>query len=233
MEDHSQSIGTPWRRGHLAAFYRAVAEMLLYPEDRNNERIAADLAALADAPEEARNPLTSFLASPRASDLDEYLAVLELSPPCPLYLGSYIFDEPSSCLGAGLSSRNGYVIEVAAVYRHFGFENTGRELADFLPLMTEFLAASLERLERDGIGIRRRFVEHYFHPGLKPMRERLVQYDSPYAGLVAGLEIAIERDRTLQAADPIWVPPARVGRPPATVMSFRGRQPSALAGDTA
>ncbi len=233
MEDHSQSIGTPWRRGHLAAFYRAVAEMLLYPEDRNNERIAADLAALADAPEEARNPLTSFLASPRASDLDEYLAVLELSPPCPLYLGSYIFDEPSSCLGAGLSSRNGYVIEVAAVYRHFGFENTGRELADFLPLMTEFLAASLERLERDGIGIRRRFVEHYVHPGLKPMRERLVQYDSPYAGLVAGLEIAIERDRTLQAADPIWVPPARVGRPPATVMSFRGRQPSALAGDTA
>lgn len=214
MEDFSQSIGTPWRRGHLAAFYRAVAELLLYPEERDNERIAADLAALADAPAEARDPLATFLANPRSGDLDEYLAVLELSPPCPLYLGAYIFDEPSSCLGAGLSSRNGYVIEVAAVYRHFGFEHTGNELADFLPLMTEFLAASLDRLERDGIGIRRRFVEHYFIPGLKPLRERLVQYDSPYAGLVAGLEVAIERDRAMQAADPIWVPPARVGRPP-------------------
>jgi nitrate reductase delta subunit len=207
--------------------------LLLYPEDRNRKQIAANIAALADGPEAARSPLEVFLANPRSSDLDEYLSVLELSPPCPLYLGAYIFDEPSTCLGAGLSSRNGYVIEVAAVYRHFGFEHGGNELADFLPLMTEFLAASLERLERDGIGIRRRFVEHYVLPGLKPLRERLVQYDSPYAGLVAALEVAIEQDRALQASDPIWVPPARVGRPPATVMSFRGRQSSALAGDSA
>lgn len=226
-------VGKVWRRDHLAALYLTVAELLLYPEDRDRERIASGLAALADAPDEAREPIEAFLANPRGSDLDEYLAVLELTPPCPLYLGAYLFDEPKSCLGAGLSNRNGYMIEVAGVYRHFGFELGGKELADFIPLMAEFLATSLGQLERDRIGIRRRFVEQYFLPGLKPMRERLAKFQSPYGLLIALLEVAVEQDRVFQAADPIWAPPARVGRPPATVMSFRGRQRPALAGESA
>jgi nitrate reductase delta subunit len=185
----------------LAALYRLVAELFLYPEDRSADRTEAGRAALEQAPARLRQPIEAFLKESRAVDPDEYLAVLELSPPCPLYLGSYIFDEPKSCLGAGLSGRNGYMIELAGTYRHFGFELGSRELADFLPAMTEFLAISLEHHERDGIGLRRRFVESYYRPGLAPMREALAKYESPYGLLIAALEAAIEDDVAL-AADP-------------------------------
>jgi nitrate reductase delta subunit len=211
----------------LAALYGTVAELLLYPEDRDGGRVAEGLAALRRAPAEFAAPIQAFLRERRAADLDEYLAILELAPPCPLYLGSYIFDEPETCLGAGLSGRNGYMIELAATYRHFGFEMGKNELADFLPAMAEFLAISLEHPERDGIGLRRRFLEKYFRPGLAPMRGKLAQRESPYALLLAALENAAEADRVLHADEPLWEPPKREGRPPATVISYRKQETAA------
>ncbi len=181
-------------RQQLAASYRLVAELLLYPEERDPAAVEAGRAALADAPAAMREPIERFIRSERSEDVDEYLAVLELSPPCPLYLGAHIFEEPASCRGAACSGRNAYMLELAGVYRHFGFEIGGGELPDFLPAMTEFLALSLEHGERDRIGLRRRLLERYVHPGLAPMREALERYDTPYALLLAALQATVGRD---------------------------------------
>ena len=130
--------------------------------------------------------------------------------------------EPTSCRGAGTSGRNGYMIELAAVYRHYGFELGKGELADFVPALAEFLAISLEYKNRDLIGLRRHFVETYIRPGLKPMCKALAKYQSPYELLIQALDAAVAEDIVAGADQPIWTPPAGAGRP------ARQRQTAAL-----
>ncbi len=177
----------------LASTYRLIAELLLYPEDRDGAAIEGYRRALAEVPE-VTEPIDAFMASPRARDLDEYLMLLELAPTCPLYLGTYMFEEPSSCRGAGLSDRNAYMIELKAIYRHFGFEPAGSEMADFLPLIADFLALALEHASLDEIGLRRRLLELHVAPALTPLREKLEKYESPYAGLIACMARMVEHD---------------------------------------
>lgn len=189
----------------LGAIYRVLAELLLSPAVRDRERIDRDLMSLPDAP--PRGCIERFLALPAAHSVDEYTQTLELTPPCPLYLGAYIYEEPSSCRGAGACGRNGYMIELGAIYEHFGFGLGARELTDFVPAMVEFLAVSLVLPERDGIGLRRRFVEKYLHPGLAPLRKALKKYESVYDLLIEALEMAVEEDLERLAGDPVWLAP--------------------------
>jgi len=189
----------------LGAIYRAIAELLLSPAERDMERVNGDLRRLPDGP--VRDCIERFLASSAAFSVEEYTQTLELQPPCPLYLGAYIYEEPTSCRGAGACGRNGYMIELGALYEHFGFALGGGELADFVPAMTEFLAVSLEHPERDGIGLRRRFVEKYVHPGLQPLREKLQKYESVFDLLVEALEMAVNEDLERLADDPVWISP--------------------------
>lgn len=188
----------------LAAGYRLVAELLLYPEDRDWTATGAYGAALAGH-SAATSLLDAFLTSPRAHDLDEYLTLLELTPPCPLYLGHYLFEEPSSCRGAGVSGRNAYMLELAATYRHFGMEPSGKELADYVPLVAEFLALSLARPQLDGIGLRRRLLERHVAPALPEMRAALRKYESPYVKLVELLELLVADD-IASSPGPAWEP---------------------------
>jgi len=88
----------------LGAIYRVISELLLNPAFRDEDRVAENLARLGNSP--VRDLIERFLASPRAFDVDEYTQILELSPPCPLYLGAYIYEEPSSCRGAGPAARS-------------------------------------------------------------------------------------------------------------------------------
>lgn len=187
------SVAVPLEPAQLAATYRLIAELLLYPEERDAVAIEGYRQALDGVPE-ATEPIDAFMASPRAHDLDEYLMLLELAPTCPLYLGTYMFEEPSSCRGAGLSDRNAYMIELKAIYRHFGFEPAGSEMADFLPLVAEFLALALDRGASDDIGLRRRLLKRHVAPALTPLREKLEKYESPYALLVACMTHMVERD---------------------------------------
>jgi nitrate reductase delta subunit len=189
----------------LGAVYQVVGELLLSPAVREQERLEEALGRLPQAP--LRGCIERFLESPAAHDVDEYTQTLELQPPCPLYLGAYIYEEPNSCRGAGACGRNGYMIELGALYEHYGFSLGNRELPDFLPVMTEFLAMSLERPERDGVGLRRRFVDKQVQPGLPPLRKKLQQYESVYDLVVEALEMALEEDLERMADDPIWVPP--------------------------
>lgn len=201
--------------GSRAAGYMLVAELFLYPEERDQDAVR-DLRSALGLHAPATAPLDAFLAAPRAVDVDEYLTVLELTPPCPLYLGAYLFEEPNSCRGAGVSDRNAYMLELKATYRHFGFEALERELPDFLPLMVEFLALTESLRERDGIGLRTRFLEQHVLPALPKMIESLSKYESPYADLARCLE-ALVRDDLAAGSEPAWQP----GQIPGDLPVFR------------
>jgi nitrate reductase molybdenum cofactor assembly chaperone NarJ/NarW len=192
-------------RWDLGAIYQVIAELLLNPAFRDEERIALNLAKIG--PSEVRERIERFLDSPRAHDVDEYTQTLELAPPVPLYLGAYIYEEPSSCRGAGASGRNQFMIELSALYAHFGFTLGDKELPDFVPVVAEFLAVSLDHPERDGIGLRRRLVDKQVRPGLAPLRKALQKYESIYDLLIEALEVAVDEDLERLADDPVWLPP--------------------------
>ena len=200
-------------RTQLASAYRLISELLLYPEDRDAGRIEAEMARLADAPAALRAPLEAFLAAPASLGTEEYVATLELAPLAPLYLGSYLYEEPRSCRGAGMSGRNGYMLELANIYRHFGVELAGSELADFAPVVVEFLGISLERGDEDRIGLRRYLVETLLISGIESLLAALRKCESPYAHVVEALGVALDADIARMAGGPIWRPPADDDRP--------------------
>lgn len=175
----------------LARSYRLIAELLLHPAERDGDAVEA---VRRDLPETIRDPLGRFLADPAGRSPDEYVHTLELSPPCPLYLGAYLFDEPETCRGAAISERNAYMRDLSGLYRHFGFELEGRELPDFLPAVAEFLGLSLRREARRGESLRRVLLEEYVVPALPHLREKLAEYGSPYAALVEALEALVSLD---------------------------------------
>lgn len=195
------------KKTQLKAAYRAISELFLYPEERDENRIRIAIEELGDTQTDIKTPLTDFLASPAASDTGEYVATLELSPPVPLYLGSYLFEEPQSCRGVGISGRNAYMMELANIYRHFGVEFAGREMTDFVPVVVEFLAVSLDRMDMDQIGLRRYFVETLLINGIESLLSALRKHESPYVLLVDALRVALTEDIALMAKGPKWIPP--------------------------
>ncbi len=181
----------------LAVTYGAIAEWLLYPEEIEQE--AMDAAAAEEAVEAARQVdlraaqhLQSFWQQRDSVDPEAYLELLELNPRCPLYLGSYQFPEPATCSAAGVSDRNQYMLEIANVYRHFGFEISG-ELPDYLPAMTEFLALSSGSADANA-KLRRRFIERLMLAGTRTFAERLEEAESIYARLAQALVLCLERE---------------------------------------
>ncbi len=200
-------------RTQLAHAYRLISELFLYPEDRDSARIKAGKGWIETAPPEIQVPLKTFLAAPAAMSTEEYVATLELAPLVPLYLGSYLYGEPKSCRGAGMSGRNGYMLELANIYRHFGVELAGGEMADFVPVIVEFLGISLERRDEDRIGLRRYLVETLLMDGFGLLLLALRKYESPYAHLVDALRTALTEDLAHMAGGPKWQPPADDDRP--------------------
>ncbi len=200
-------------RTQLASAYRLISELFVYPEDRDGARIAVGLAWLKGAPRQLRTPLEAFLATPGSMSAEEYVATLELAPLAPLYLGAYLFEEPKSCRGAGLSGRNGYMLELGNIYRHFGVEMTGGELADFVPIIVEFLAISLEQADQDRIGLRRYLVEKLLINGIESLLSALRKCESPYTHLVDALRVVLTADIAKMAGGPKWQPPVDDDRP--------------------
>jgi len=187
--------------------YKLIGELLLSPAERDPKRVSTLLESLRETLPEVVSKVTEFLAVPASHSSDEYLQTLELTPPCPLYLGSHLFDEPESCNGVGTSGRNPYMLELKGIYSHFGVEMTGGELPDFLPVMVDFLWISLDRGVQDGIGLRRRYLEEYVLRGLGPLSASLEKYSSAYALLVKALEITVQEDLHRLGDAPIWMPP--------------------------
>ena len=191
----------------LATCYRLIGELLLYPPDRDQALISQSLDASSGISSDILATIEQFLARAESGSLDEYLDTIEITAACPLYLGSYLFEEPKSCREMGMSGRNSYMIELVNAYAHFGLELNGRELADFIPVILEFLAMSLERNDLDRIGLRRRIVEAQILPGLDPVIARFEEHDSAYALLIRALATALHEDARTMEDEPLWVPP--------------------------
>lgn len=194
--------------------YRLIGELFLYPEDRDKDFIASRLERLAGAPKSVTAPIKEFLANPKSQSPDVYLETLEMSPTCPPYLGTYLFEEPTSCRGAGMSGRNNYMLELVNAYGHFGLELNGSELADFIPVVLEFLATSRERSDWDRIGLRRRIVETHVVPTLEPAKARFEKNKSCYGLLIQALQEVVADDAASMSGVTAWQPPAEDVAPP-------------------
>ncbi len=164
----------------LTSCYRLLAELLLYPEERREDLIRQLAPLVEAAPDEVSKPLLELLANPAIHDCGAYIEELEMSRTRPLYLGFYLFDEPDSCQSAGTCGRNGYMIELAGMYRHYGLELGGREMPDFLPLALDFLALSADRREGDESPLRTRLIERYLQPAVIAMHERFTEHGGPW-----------------------------------------------------
>ncbi len=181
----------------LEDVYSLISELWCSPPetDEGREEIKRDaeevVERLRSVDEESANLLSRFLEANAIAE-EDYIELFELDPKCPLYLGSHTFDEPKTCATAAVSDRNGYMIELIGIYRHFGQMPDGRELPDYLPLMVDFLSLTAESKEDP---IREKFIEEYFSPFLAPMRSRLVQLETPYLDLLDALEKTVAVDQ--------------------------------------
>ncbi len=78
----------------LAASYRLIGELLLHPAERDDAVVRQELKTVGACPAAILTPIERFLADPASHSGDEYVQTVELAPPCPLYLGHYLFEEP-------------------------------------------------------------------------------------------------------------------------------------------
>jgi nitrate reductase delta subunit len=181
--------------------YTLIAEQWCGPPeaDEDREQVRKDAECVADrvkgVDKEIAALLSRFLEENSLSE-EDYVDLFELAPKCALYLGSHTYDEPHTCANAAVSDRNGYMIELGGIYKHFGHVIDGRELPDYLPLMVDFLALTIESKDDT---IRGKFIAEYFLPFVPPLRARLEALKTPYLHLLDALEKIINVDLKTQA----------------------------------
>lgn len=179
----------------LRRVYAAIAEWLLYPDEIDPATLEARAAgetlsaARAIGPEVADH-LRAFLGERESVDAESYVALFDLNPRYPLYLGTYQFEEPTTCSQAGMSDRNTYMLEIANIYRHFAIE-LHTELPDYLPVMTEFLSISAACSPADD-EVRVRLIERLMIEGVRRLEAKLGESEAPQRHLVAALRAGLE-----------------------------------------
>jgi len=197
----------------LDATLELAGEYLVHPDRRDTDRIAELRERLAEEADGWVDPLL------RAGDRDllwserEYIETLELSPPCPLYVGTYLFDEPETCRKAAISDRNPYLLQLENLYRAFHIELAADELPDFLPIMLDFLRVTDPQGTEEDVALRKYFVEEFMRPGLEPMHESMLDYESPYAGILETVREAVDRDYDRMGDAPVWQPDEETAKP--------------------
>lgn len=182
----------------LATVYDAVAEWLLYPPqigpgwEADGERTEVALAAARLVGPEVEAALRRFGAREPVGE-EEYVRLFELQPRYPLHLGTHLFEEPSTCSAAGVSDRNTFMLEIANVYRHFGFVVRG-ELPDHLAVMVEFLAITAGCAPHDD-EVRVRLIDKLMIEGLRALGAAMEGGDAPpHEELVEALLGCLERE---------------------------------------
>ena len=170
----------------LKDVYSLIAELWNSPPENNKkrEKIKKDaekvIKKLKNINSESAVLLSKFLKENKISE-EGYIDLFELDPQCPLYLGSHTYDEPKTCANAAVSDRNKYMIELSAIYKHFGKTSNGKELSDFLPLVVDFLSLTIES---NTDPVRGKLIREYLLPFLPPMRSKLKELKTPYVYLI-------------------------------------------------
>jgi nitrate reductase delta subunit len=152
--------------------HRAVAQLLDYPDEEWWDRLPLVRSALEAVGGRAARGLVGFVdevASMGAGQLAaHYVDVFDFKNRHSLYL-TWWLDGDTRRRGASL-------VELKAVYRAAGFEFSGAELPDFLPVVLEFTAA---------IGDAGLLMRH--RPGVELLRLALGERGTPYGAVVAAL----------------------------------------------
>lgn len=173
--------------------YALIAELWCSPPEEEakraeiREKAEGVVKNLEDIDAESAMLLSRFLGEDAITE-EEYIDLFELDPKCPLYLGSHTYDEPKTCATAAVSDRNGYMIELVGIYKHFGQKPNLKELPDYLPLMVDFLSLTTESIDDP---VRDKFIDEYILPFLPPMRSRLEELKTHYLHLLDALEKVI------------------------------------------
>lgn len=181
--------------------YALMAELWCSPpeDDVQRQEIEKDAAEMSRRLEgldkESASLLSRFMRENTISDTD-YIDLFELGPQCSLYLGSHSYEEPQTCANAAVSDRNGYMIELTGIYKHFGQMPNGLELPDYLPLMLDFLSLTVDAKDDP---IREKLIKEYFLPFLPPMRARLAELETPYLYLLDALEKVVNIETKSQS----------------------------------
>ena len=184
----------------LKDVYALIAELWCSPPeaDATRESIKKDaegvVKRLESIDKESAMSLSSFLRENAISE-EDYVDLFEFEPQCALYLGSHKYDEPMTCGNAAVSDRNGYMIELTGIYKHFGQMPNGKELPDYLPLMVDFLSMTAESNDDP---VREKLIEEYILPFLPPMRSRLEELKTPYLYLLDALQKVISIESKTQ-----------------------------------
>ena len=180
----------------LKDVYSLIAELWNSPSEnnKNREKIKKDaekvIKKLKNINSESAELLSKFLNENKISE-EDYIDLFELDPQCPLYLGSHTYDEPKTCANAAVSDRNKYMIELSAIYKHFGKTSNGKELSDFLPLVVDFLSLTVES---NTDPVRGKLIREYLLPFLPPMRSKLKELKTPYVYLIDVLSDVMKID---------------------------------------
>lgn len=184
------------------ASYKLIESLLSHPDEIDREVIRHSQEIIKKIEKHIDNStgqiLKSFVSELNSIGGEYYVQTFELSPECPLYLGWYKFEEPTTCAGAAISKRNIYMIELKNIYRHFGLELDVKELPDYLPLMVEFLWLTLPRREE---ALREKFIGEYMMPMLPDMISRLEMLESPYQKVVKAVYQIVRADLESKAME--------------------------------
>ncbi len=121
---------------------------------------------------------------------DEHMFALEMTPSSPPYLGHYGFDAPKSCGEIGVSERNIYMIEVAAVYKHYGLQMEHGEMPDYLPAVCEFLAVSLAEKHPESRILRTGYIKSLVKPFLPKLKKGF--HGKPWVHLISAVDSLID-----------------------------------------
>jgi len=190
----------------ISTAYRLLAELFVNPSQRNNAGLATWLEQTRACMPHVAEQVDLFIKSDGAISSHEYVSTLELSPPCPLYLGAHMFEEPSTCSGISTSPRNAFMLELSGMYEHFGFDLGSIEMPDYLPVILEFMALSLESSKMDTLGLRRRLIEKYLLAGMAPLARGFAKFESIYGLLIPAIELVAAEDLQLIGDVPMWQP---------------------------
>jgi len=180
----------------LQDVYALIAELWCSPRDVDRQEMQSNAEKSIDALDRLDRETADLLRQCVQNSIpeDEYIELFELDPRCPLYLGSHVYDEPSTCANAAVSDRNVYMIELLGIYRHFGMVPNSKELPDYLPLVIEFLALTAGSEDP----VREKLIREYLLPNLPPIQERLKELETPYRYLLDVLERVLTLDLNLK-----------------------------------
>ena len=182
-----------------ATVHMAASLLLDYPQepglDGLLEAVAAELGGL---PEEVAQPLADFVASARQRGqramAEHYVETFDRRRRCCLYLTYYAVGDTRH--------RGAAILAFKQALAATGYEMTGDELPDYLPVVLELSARSDDEVARALLSSHRE--------GIEVLRSALTDLGSPYALLVEAVSMtlppiepaAAERIRALVAAGP-------------------------------